>query len=339
MNREIVAVYDTEADFASRFVGYLKSMHEQHYDLYAFTEFDALKRFVEKHRTDMLIISQKSMENLDESVDELNVKRIVVLSENKSESYLDYKAVEKYRAADIVFREAVQFAIEKKTGADVISNEVIFDNKIIGIYSPVNRCMKTTFSLTLSNIMGDKEKVLYINFEEYSGFKFLTDRDYISDLSDLMYYFLQDTGNMKDKIYKVCRQYGKFDFIPPMMFTTDIRNIDMDIWESFVLAIQELKIYDFIVLDITDMFQNVTDMLRMCDEIYMPVLSDNVSEAKVKEFEASLIDKHENEILDKIKKFVIEPEKYIDRYSDNFEKIINGSFKDFVKEIVGGIIT
>ena len=116
MNREIIAVYDIEPEFASRFVSYLKSKYEERYDMYAFTELTALLEFVEKHRADMLIISQKSIESVDNPIvpDNLNVKRVVILSENCCDSYMDYKAVEKYRPADIVFREAVECAYEKK---------------------------------------------------------------------------------------------------------------------------------------------------------------------------------------------------------------------------------
>ena len=52
MNREIIAVYDIEPEFASRFVSYLKSKYEERYDMYAFTELTALLEFVEKHRAD-----------------------------------------------------------------------------------------------------------------------------------------------------------------------------------------------------------------------------------------------------------------------------------------------
>lgn len=49
--------------------------------------------------------------------------------------------------------------------------ETVSDKEIIGVYSLVNRCMKITFSLNLSNLTGENRRVLYINFEEYSGLK------------------------------------------------------------------------------------------------------------------------------------------------------------------------
>ena len=204
MNREIIAVYDIEPEFASRFVSYLKSKYEERYDMYAFTELTALLEFVEKHRADMLIISQKSIESVDNPIvpDNLNVKRVVILSENCCDSYMDYKAVEKYRPADIVFREAVECAYEKKVETGEVK-ETVSDKEIIGVYSPVNRCMKTTFSLTLSNLTGENRRVLYINFEEYSGLKKLLNVDYVGDLSDLVYYFLQDEESIKSRIYGI----------------------------------------------------------------------------------------------------------------------------------------
>lgn len=337
MNREIIAVYDIEPEFASRFVSYLKSKYEERYDMYAFTELTALLEFVEKHRADMLIISQKSIECVDNPIvpDNLNVKRVVILSENCCDSYMDYKAVEKYRPADIVFREAVECAYEKKVETGEVK-ETVSDKEIIGVYSPVNRCMKTTFSLTLSNLTGENRRVLYINFEEYSGLKKLLNVDYVGDLSDLVYYFLQDEESIKSRIYGIRREYKKFDFIPPMMFSNDIRNMDMEMWVSFINAVSGLEMYDTIVLDISDMMQDVTEILRICDCVYMPMLKDDISQAKISEFEERMYNRHEDSVLAKIRKFIINPEEYITDYADGMGRLINGRFKEFVREITGG---
>lgn len=61
--------------------------------------------------------------------------------------------------------------------------------KIIGNYSPIGRCMQTTFALSMGQILSKKHKTLYLNFESYSGFGYLLNREFASDLTDVLYYF------------------------------------------------------------------------------------------------------------------------------------------------------
>ena len=61
-------------------------------------------------------------------------------------------------------------APKKKTVADQIA-VLKKTTEIIGIFSPLGRCLKTSFALTLGQILAKERAVLYLNMEEYSGFE------------------------------------------------------------------------------------------------------------------------------------------------------------------------
>mgnify|MGYP006877199938 CR=1 FL=1 len=63
---------------------------------------------------------------------------------------------------------------------------------VVGIYSPVNRCFKSSLALTIGQVMAKKESVLYLNLEEYSGFTRLINSEYKADLSDVLYLYRQE---------------------------------------------------------------------------------------------------------------------------------------------------
>ena len=50
----------------------------------------------------------------------------------------------------------------------------------IGVYSPIRRCMKTSFCLVLGMILAESQKVIYLNLEEMSGLEQILIR-YIAD--------------------------------------------------------------------------------------------------------------------------------------------------------------
>ena len=64
-------------------------------------------------------------------------------------------------------------------------------SRITGVYSPIGRCGKTSFALTLGQVLAREEKVLYITLEEFSGLSALTGTVYTGGLSDLLYYYTQ----------------------------------------------------------------------------------------------------------------------------------------------------
>lgn len=334
MNRGILAVYDAEYDFTTRLVNYLGSRHDDIFKMFAFTEFEALKDFAEGHGIDVLLVSESVME---ERIKDVGAKLVLVLSESKKcKSINGYKAVEKYQTAEGVFREVMEYVSESRniTGNTYMA---VSDTKIIGVYSPVRRCFKTTFALTLSHVLADRDRVLYINFEEYSGLRKLLKSDYIGDISDLVYFYLQNKSVLKNKMYVIKREYGGFEYIPPMMFSNDIRNIEMEAWKGFINEIKDYGEYGTIVLDLSDMLSDVFEMLQLCEVIYMPVLDDFVSMAKVEEFGQVLKDRHKEEIRSRIIEFNIKGESYIDKNINDVGKIINGSFKQYVEELTGGM--
>ncbi|MDQ9824849.1 hypothetical protein RFZ44_16190, partial [Acinetobacter sp. 163] len=63
-----------------------------------------------------------------------------------------------------------QFAVLKKT------------TEILGVYSPVGRCLKTSFALALGQILARERAVLYLNLEEYSGFEELIGKGFAHNL-------------------------------------------------------------------------------------------------------------------------------------------------------------
>lgn len=82
-----------------------------------------------------------------------------------------YPAVYKYQSSEKVIREVMAcYGVEN--GVD--TSPALLPKKemrIIGIYSPVGRTQKTSFALTMGQILAKERAVLYLNMESYSGFE------------------------------------------------------------------------------------------------------------------------------------------------------------------------
>lgn len=63
---------------------------------------------------------------------------------------------------------------------------------MIGVYSPIGRCGKTGFAVTLGQVLAKDSKVLFLSLEEFSGFSQMMGTQYSGSFSDLVYYSRQE---------------------------------------------------------------------------------------------------------------------------------------------------
>ena len=198
MKRNIFAVCDLEVDYALNFMDYMNRKKNIPFEIQAFTSVENLIAYGKQTHIELLLISGRAM---CREVRDLDIGKIIILSEGVHPPELDqYPSVYKYQSSSDVLREVMAcYGAEKKTVADQIA-VLKKTTEIIGIFSPLGRCLKTSFALTLGQILAKERAVLYLNMEEYSGFEELMGKGFAHNLSDLLYYVRQDNQNL---LYKM----------------------------------------------------------------------------------------------------------------------------------------
>ena len=253
----------------------------------AFTNLDSLAIYAGSHPIEILLISRQA---LNEKIRELNIRRILLLSdsdefdrqlaaspddflhisdEEETASSTSYPSIRKFQSSENIAREVMSYYSEGRLG---LSRKLqAIGTSIYAVHSPIARCGKTLFSLTLSEILGEKKKTLYLNLENYSGFEALFGQTYRSDLTDLVYLSRKNEGSLPLKLEHVIRPLRNADFIPPAFFPGDLR-----------------EEYQAIVLDIGSEPSGIPDLLSSAAHIYMPVLPDLLSRAKISQYEKDM---------------------------------------------------
>ena len=112
--------------------------------------------------------------------------------------------------------------------------------EIVGVFSPLGRCLKTSFSLALGQILARERAVLYLNLEEYSGFEELLGKSFSTNLSDLFYYVRQGNENLIHRMNGMIQTINNLDFIPPVRMPSDIRTV---CWEDWERLLQEITLH------------------------------------------------------------------------------------------------
>ncbi|MBT9776158.1 hypothetical protein GPL15_06515 [Clostridium sp. MCC353] len=329
--KRIMAVYDVSPFYSDRFADFANRKEKVPFTVAAFTSMEKLQLFAEQNPIELLLISDSVNREL---VDKLNAKQVVTLSDGEVVDVKNsYPSVYKYQSTDNVIREVMACYCEKPEMEPLKTS--LSRCRIIAVYSPLGRCLKTSFSLVLGQLMAQDEKVLYVNLEPYSGFSSITGETFTGDLSDVMYMYRQGNYHWM-KLSSYVYSWGNLDYIPPARYPEDLEETGAQGAADLIMAIAEESAYDVIIVDAGCFGKSVTGILEICGTIYMPVKDDCMSAAKLEEFEEYLTQSGKAGLLDKIQRLKLPYHSNFGRRDTYLEQLLWGELGDYVRQLLKG---
>ena len=332
MNKNIFAICDLEEEYAKNFMEYLNQKRNIPFEIRAFTTRQGFVEFAKSNRVELLLISERTM---CPEIRGLDIGRIIILSEGvHSQEHDRYPSVYKYQSSAEVVREVMAcYGQNSRTAAEawpVLKKKT----KILGVYSPLRRCLKTSFALTLGQILAGRQAVLYLNLEEYSGFEQLMQTEFRSTLSDLLYYLKQENQNLIHQMNGMVMTAGNLDYIPPVRTPWDIKSVSLKEWNLLLDHIVAETAYETLLLDLGCETEETFGLLERCERIYMPVLKDRVSQCKIAQFEELLKNRGMPQISGKIVK--VQPPCHRDenRNEPYVSGLVFSELGDYVKAVL-----
>lgn len=346
MKQKIFAICDMEEAYALRMAEYMLEKIRVPYALHLFTKVEELERFLEQEKIEILLIAESALELLRAEYVRQQAEQIFVLQENDmregdeqennilkkngqdSEKTMLY--ISKFQSPERIVSVLIESArgLADWPGA---GTQIQADVKLIGIYSPVKRCLQTSFALTMGQILAKEYKVLYFNFENYSGFGQLLGREFITDASDVMYYFRCDQEKLALHLPAIIQNINGLDYIPPMQSQLQLQETDGGQWLELCRRVAQIGQYDYIILDLDDGMSGLFDLLRECFRIYTITRDDSFAVAKLNQYEQILQFHELEDIADKTVKcrFPIFKEVPV-----NLELMTHGELAGYVKAII-----
>ena len=191
-------------------------------------------------------------------------------------------AIGKYQCADEIIRQVFEFYVDR-TKENVMRCMNKERARLVAVYSPIHRVGKTTFALALGRECAKSKKVLYLNLEEYAGMEVSQDTN--MNLGDLLYYLRQGNGNLGIRLQAAVKEQEGLDVVPPIPVVLDLKEVTWEEWEALITQLLENSLYEMVVLDVGESVQGLFPLLELCDRVYMPVLEDEISRRKIKQYQ------------------------------------------------------
>ena len=203
--------------------------------------------------------------------------------------------------------------------------------KLIGIYSPVKRCLQTSTALAMGQILAKRKKVLYISFEYYSGLGKLMEQEFTRNLVDLVYYMKHAKSRLLYRLKSMIQKINELDFIPPAVSFQDFNEIQTIEWLTLFDEIGRQGGYDYIILDLSESLIGIFDILQHCDYIYTIEKNDGIAYAKIRQYEDLLVKREYSSILEKTKKIHL---PYFRHLPLEVEQLLYSELAEYIKTLI-----
>lgn len=327
MKKQILAVCDREEPYIRRLSRFLQKKDAHAFEIRAFTSRETLLASAELKEIAVLLISEKEY---DASLKEQIAGEIIRLGEEQKGGEDNVQYIYKYQSCEELFREVMRYTAEVHPLLPPSVNPAV-RIKMIGLYTPVHRSLQTTFGFVLGQQLAREHKVLYLNFESYSGFRFHAGKEFAADMSDLMYYFQNAREALYFRLRGMIETAGKLDYIPPAFSWPDLAEVKKEQWLDLFHELEMHTSYEYLILDLSDYMQGLFDILRICKKIFTLIKEDGMALAKVDQYERLLQAAEYEDILQKTCKKNL---PYFHYLPDNLEELSRSELAEYTKKII-----
>ena len=321
-----MALCDSESDYAESMSDYLRKKEDFPFELHTYTDVNKLLEYEKDGYLEMLLVAES---DYTYEVASLPAAKTILLNESGS-LVQNVCNIDKYQRAEMIYRE-----LYKEIAGSIGTGDGILQKKlpatIIGLYSPIKRCLQTSFALTLGQTLSENRKVLYLSFEHYAGWNQLLEKSMKGDLAALLYFAGESDEKFQYYLRSFTMQVGKLQYIPPVYAGQNLIYIKISQWQELISKIAAVGGFDYLILDLSENIQGTFELLKMCDKIYTIVKEDEKARGKIEQYEDLLREYEMEEILQKTKKQVL-PE--FSRLPERIEQYTRGELADFIRHLI-----
>lgn len=326
MERKILALCDPEEDYAGQLAAYLQGHKEFPWEVQVYTGASQLPDDKEAQRIDLLVVAESAyMPQLP--VDDSST---VLLNESGMVKWTSLKNVDKYQPAENVLKELLGIYMEREE-TFFPRLETGVQTRLVGMYSPVRRCLQTSFALTYGQLLAQKHRTLYLNFEHYAGIPELLPDEKGRDLSTLLYYMKADREKFVLRMKLLAQKKGQLDYIAPAYMGQNLIYITAQEWQQLLWRISESGEYEYIILDLSENMQGLLEILRRCHRVYMLIREDPVARCKIDQYEQILSLYEYDDVKEKTRKYRL---PLFHQLPDQIEQYTRGDLAEYVRELI-----
>ncbi len=277
-------ICDSDRCYTQRFLNVAQERLEQEFSIYVYEDIDKLKELLAEKAAEIVLISQLLYEHLKKE-ERSQISHIFLLCEEPSE---EKHKICRYQAADAILRQIFHLYAEHVEQLPTRHVGASKNIHFIGIYTPIGRCLQTTFAVTLGQLLARDHKTLYLNFEGFSGLRRVFQDSPGYNMMDFVYFYDCAREKFLYRLEHMVQTMNGLDFVSPFESYMELSSITGGKWKEIFHYLEEQSPYEYVVLDLSEQMNGLLDILRFCEKVYTITKEDGFALAKMEQYEQML---------------------------------------------------
>ncbi len=309
MNKKTLAICDSEEKYLYKLQELLEERDSFPFEVAIYTDTEALEKAFRQGRIDILLISDVLESSIDIAGGDKNFEKLIILLDTGTGIRSPRPSIFKYQSGEMLRKDILRVYSEhisdQEDNATIGGSTFIGrsrDTMLIGIFSPIGRCLQTSFSVLLGRQLSKDGPTLYLNFEPFAGLDKTLGCENDKDLTDLVYYLRGGSDRLIYKLESMICRLGSLDYIAPASSFVDLCMVEESDWLTLINTLKKESNYKYVILDLSEMVTGLLSVLRQCQLIYTITRPDSRAKAKIDQYEGLLRDMEYDDIIDKTRK-------------------------------------
>ena len=185
--------------------------------------------------------------------------------------------------------------------------------------------------MTYGQLLAERHRTLYLNFEHYAGMPELLPEEKGRDLSALLYYMKTEQDRFIPRMKALVRKKVRLDYVAPAYMGQNLVYITASEWQQFLWEIGESGEYEYIILDLSENMQGLLEILRKCSRVYMLVKEDPLARCKIDQYEQILSLYEYEDVKEKTRKCSLPLFRHL---PDQIEQYTRGDLARYVRALI-----
>lgn len=322
-------LYDSETPYITKLGGYLSINNSFPFVVKVCITRQELMERVNADVPKLLLIAEADYESLGEC----RCEDVVLLSEKKTGNYEGRRFINKYQSGERIVKDILSYIAESDSMSSIITRKC--NMKVLSFYTPIKRSLSTTMCIAMGQLLSKRTKVLYINFECFSGLDRLLNCEFQKNIGDLLVYLDNQNQKLGMALSGIVETRDGLDILPSFNNQMDLINIKDEMWIKLIETIERETDYEYLLLDLSDSVQGLFDILKLSDRIITSVDNDEVAIFKLTQYEDCLRLAGYEDVLEKTKKCNV-PHQH--RRNGEISFLGFGELGEYVKTVLQGVI-
>lgn len=269
---KILAIFDTDVSYATRFTEYLQKRKEIGFEVAVFTKLSHLLDFTEDQPVEILLYCDNQQ---FEEISRDNIKYIFCLTDARtSDNIPPEQCINKYQSANNVLSEVISCytRLESETGQTSTGAATY-----LSVYSTHPKGSTLSFAWFLATSMAEIKRTLFIPLE-----LFPIDIPYTAEatnpsLSEFIYYLKENDPNIITKMKSLLKYSGKLSYLSGITHGLDLMSITKEEITKWMDKLRDQTDYEAVIFYLGIYTEASIEIMNQC-EVILFTEEDNPNE-------------------------------------------------------------